>query len=116
MSKLSSNEEGQIGSEMIHNNKFSLSKTDLELFDEEKRAMVAPVYRVKRVSLKGEKWKIFKDSEVMLIVDALRLSKGEKTFLRSLEGVNFLIASCKDGAKSVSELKRRLKTLLSENE
>ncbi len=106
------NEESP-GSEVVHNNKFSLSKLDLELFDEEKGAVVSPVFRVKRLSNKGEKWKVFKNDQIVLLIDAVRLSKKEKEYLRSLEGVSFLIASAKESVKTVSELKRRLKPILS---
>lgn len=90
--------------------KYPLSKFDFELFDEEK-AVPALVVRVKRMSsaAKGERWRIFANDELKFVIDGDKLSKKERTFLRTIEGVNFLIAEFKVGFKSLHELRVRLK-------
>ena len=72
------------------------------------------VIRVKRVSMpnKGEKWKIFEDNKVMFIVEGTKLTNKEKDFLRTVDGVNFLIAQYKQGIKSFNALKIEIKKKL----
>lgn len=95
-------------------NKFTLSKTDLELFDEEKSSIVAPIVRVKKITTptNNEKWKIFHNEELVFTVDGNKLNKKEKTFLYSLEGINFLIVRSKQGIESIQELKKQMKEFL----
>lgn len=90
--------------------KFPLSKADFELYDETK-AVPARVMRVKRMSsaAKGERWRFIENEELKFILDGSKLSKKECTFLRTIEGVNFLIAEFKVGFKSFNELRSRLK-------
>ena len=89
---------------------FKLSKADFELFDDAK-AVPQRLVRIKRIGSvnKNEKWKVFEGSELKFTVDGTKLSKKEKLFLRTVEGVNFLIAEYKTGFRSISELRTRLK-------
>lgn len=95
------------------NRKYNLSKFEFDLYHEEDDK-AEKVIRVKRVSLpnKGEKWKIFEDNKVMFVVEGAKLTNKEKEFLRTVDGVNFLIAQYKAGIKSFNALKIEIKKKL----
>jgi hypothetical protein len=61
---------------------------------------------------KGEKWKIFEDNKVMFVVEGTKLTNKEKEFLRTIDGVNFLITQYKQGIKSFNSLKNEIKKKL----
>jgi hypothetical protein len=90
--------------------KHSLSKFEYDLYHEEDDK-IEKIIRVKRISMpnNGEKWKIFEDNSVVVIVEGSKLTNKEKDFLRSVEGVNFLITQYKLGIKSFSALKAEIK-------
>lgn len=92
------------------NNKFNLNKFEFDLFHEEKN-VPQTVIRVKRVSLpnKGEKWKIFEDNKNVFTVDGSKLTNKEKEFLRTVDGINFLLTQYKEGIKSFNALKQEIK-------
>lgn len=92
------------------NLKYNLSKFEYDLYHEEDDK-AEKVIRVKRVSMpnKGEKWKIFEDNKVMFTVEGTKLTNKEKDFLRSVDGVNFLITQYKQGIKSFNSLKKEIK-------
>lgn len=92
------------------NSKFNLSKFDFDLYHEEDNK-AETVIRIKRVSMpnKGEKWKVMTDNKVTFVVEGLKLSKKEREFLRTVEGLNFLIAQFKQGIKSFNSLKNEIK-------
>ena len=95
------------------NLKYNLSKFDHDLYHEEDDVS-EKVIRVKRLSMpnKGEKWKIFEDNKVMFIVEGTKLTNKEKDFLRTVDGVNFLIEQYKAGIKSFNSLKNEIKKRL----
>jgi hypothetical protein len=95
------------------NQKYSLSKFEFDLYHEEDD-VAEKVIRVKRVSMpnKGEKWKIFEDNKVMFVVEGSKLTNKEKDFLRTVDGVNFLISQYKQGIKSFNSLKAEIKKKL----
>ena len=97
-----------------NNNKYNLSKFEFDLYDEESNKP-HKVVRVKRFSVpnKGEKWKIFEDNKVMFIVEGSKLTNKEKAFLRTVEGIGFLLSSYKKGIKSFNSLKNELKNNIS---
>lgn len=101
-------EEGKDG-----NMKYSLSKFEYDLYHEEDDK-AEKVIRVKRVSMpnKGEKWKIFEDNKVMFVLEGTKLNNKEKDFLRTIDGVNFLITQYKAGIKSFNSLKNEIKKKL----
>lgn len=99
----------QSGEEFKEQSKLNLSKFELNLYNEEDD-IVEKVIRVKRIaSSNSEKWKIFDDNKVVLIVDGSKLTNKEKEFLRTVDGVNFLIAQFKQGIISFNSLKNELK-------
>ena len=92
------------------NLKYNLSKFEYDLYHEEDD-IPNPVIRVKRFSMpnKGEKWKVMIDNKAMFIVEGTKLSKKEREFLRTIDGVNFLIALYKNGINSFNHFKTELK-------
>lgn len=103
----------QGGEESKDGLKYSLSKFEYDLYHEEDDK-AEKVIRVKRVSMpnKGEKWKIFEDNKVMFILEGTKLTNKEKDFLRTVDGVNFLITQYKAGIKSFNSLKNEIKKKL----
>lgn len=95
------------------NSKYNISKFEHDLYHEEDDVS-EKVIRVKRVSLpnKGEKWKIVENNNVVFIVEGAKLGKKEKEFLRTIDGVNFLIEQQKLGIKSFNSLKKEIKKRL----
>lgn len=96
-----------------HNLKYNMSKFEYDLYHEEDN-IAEKVIRVRRFSLpnKGERWKIFEDNKITLIIEGGKLTNKEKEFLRSVDGVNFLISQYKKGAKSFNAIKNEIKKLL----
>jgi hypothetical protein len=92
-------------------NKSILSKSDYDLFFDEKN-IVERVVRIKRsdTKVKGERWKIFADNEVVFILDGTKISKKDREYLRTPEGFSFLIVQFKNGLKSVDGLKKALRS------
>ncbi len=95
------------------NSKYSLSKFEYDLYSEEYN-IVQKVIRVKRISLpnKGEKWKISEDNKTIFTVEGAKLTNKEKEFLRTVDGVNFLISEFKKGIKSLNALKKEMKNII----
>jgi hypothetical protein len=95
------------------NTKYNLSKFEFDLYHEEDDVAL-PVIRVKHISLpnKGDRWKIFADSKAAFTIEGAKLNNKEKDFLRTVDGVNFLIAQYKLGIKSFNALKKEIKKKL----
>ena len=76
----------------------AISKFDGELYHEEDD-IALPIIRVKSFSLpnNGIKWKLFSDNKVIYTIDGKRLNKKEKNFLKTIDGVNFLLNEAKKG-------------------
>lgn len=93
--------------------KYNLSKFDYDLYKEEDD-IALPIIRIKHISLpnKGERWKVFSDSKVILIVEGTKLTNKEKDFLHTVDGANFLIGQVKAGIKSFNALKTSIKNKL----
>ena len=90
--------------------KYPLSKFDYDLYDEtdnkvEKIIRVKAVYSIK----KGDKWKIFDNDKVVCVIDGTHLNKRERAFLKTVDGMNWMIAQAKAGIKSFNSLKIELK-------
>jgi len=94
--------------------KYNLSKFEYDLYHEEDD-IAEKIIRVKRFATSNnEKWKIFEDSKVTLIIEGTKLSKKEKEFLRTVEGINFLLSKYKNGVNSFSSMKVEIKKKLSD--
>jgi len=96
-----------------HNSKYNLSKFDYDLYKDEDNK-VEPTVRVKYFGLpnKGDRWKIFSDAKIVLIVEGNKLTKKERAFLRSVEGATWLLSQAKVGVKSLASLKIEIKKKL----
>lgn len=75
---------------------FALSKADDELYDESKHT-IEPIIRIKRTGKadKNEKWKIFKNDEMVMVIDGTKITNKERKYLRSVDGVKFLLLESK---------------------
>lgn len=95
------------------NSKYSLSKFDFDLYHEEDD-IANKVIRIKRISIpnKGERWKILEDNKVMMTIESNKLTNKEIDFLRSVEGINFLMKQYKEGIVSFNALKKEIKKQL----
>ena len=95
------------------NLKYNLSKFDHDLYKEEDD-IAEKIIRVKRIDLPngGERWKVFEDNKIIFILEGNKLTKKEKEFLRSVEGVNFLLKQARLGIKSFNALKLEIKSVL----
>ena len=95
------------------NLKYNLSKFEYDLFHDEDN-VVEKIIRVKRFSLPndGEQWKIYENNKALLTIEGKNLTKKEKSFLRTIDGVNFLINQYKLGINSFNHLKIELKKKL----
>lgn len=92
------------------NLKHNFSKFEYDLYHDEDN-VILPIIRVKYINLLNgvERWKIFKDSVVVWVIEGNKLTNKEKEFLRSLNGANFLIAQYKEGICSFNHLKTEIK-------
>jgi hypothetical protein len=90
--------------------KFSSGKSDDDLYHEEDNK-VLPVIRVKHYNLPNndEKWKIFSDSKVLIVIEGKKLTKKERAFLYTIDGINFLIGQAKVGVKAFQTIKKEMK-------
>ncbi len=106
-----SNEEDFHGNGEKRN--LSSLRADNELFNEEDY-VPHKIINAKRVRLprKGEDWEVLEDGEVVLVMKGTRFTKSEKEFLRTAEGMRFIIDEYKAGKKSVVKIKDELKKVL----
>lgn len=90
-----------------------LLRADNELFNEEDSSVVHSVINVKRIKLpkNGEDWEILVDGKITVTMKGTRFSTQEKDFLRTVEGMKFLVAEYKKGKKSVVKIKEELRKL-----
>jgi hypothetical protein len=94
-----------------YHGKSILNKYEHDLYDEEKN-LVEKVVRIKRVKNKGEKWHVSINNKLVFTLEASKISKKEREYLRTADGFNFLIAQFKTEVKSVNRLKIELKNHL----
>lgn len=110
--------DASVGSEEFKEHsggKLGLSKIDHDLYREEDDLTFA-VVRVKRIGLpsRGEKWKVMLDNKTTVVLEGAKLTKKEREFLRTVDGVNFLISQFKAGGRSFHALKTAIKKKLAE--
>jgi len=88
-------------------------KLDSELFDEENN-VVHKLINVRRVELpqSGEDWEILEDNKVMFTVKGVKLTKKQKLFLRSVEGISSLMQLYKEGQINMNKIKNKINSLL----
>jgi hypothetical protein len=67
----------------------------------------------RNISDKEECWKIFvKGKEITISTKSKKLTEKEKQFLRTSEGIKFLLDKVKSGWKSLAQFKRDLNSLV----
>lgn len=91
----------------------ALYKLDSELFDEESN-VVHKLINVRRVELpqNGEDWEILEDKKVMFTVKGVKLTKKQRSFLRSIEGISSLMQLYKEGQINMNKIKNKINELL----
>lgn len=96
--------------------KHTLSKFEYDLYHEEDD-VAEQVIRVKKVSMpnKGEKWKVMIDNKVIFVIESTKISKGEKEYLQTPAGFNFILTQSKLGIKSLNSFRTELKKILKTN-
>lgn len=89
------------------------SKFAFDLFKDED-AVPLPVIRVKyfRSSNKTERWKFFHNTKNVFTLEGEKISKKEREFLHSVEGIQFLIVQGKSGNFTVSGLRKEMRAKL----
>jgi len=108
-----SNTVNEANSETNFNNSkylnLNILRTDHELFKEEDD-IKQKVLNIKRIKLprNGEDWEILEDKKVVLTLKGTRFSKSQREFLRTVNGVKFLMDSYKSDIKSVVKFKKAL--------
>jgi hypothetical protein len=108
-----SNTANEANSETNFNNSkylnLNILRTDHELFKEEDD-IKQKVLNIKRIKLprNGEDWEILEDKKVVLTLKGTRFSKSQREFLRTVNGVKFLMDSYKSDIKSVVKFKKAL--------
>lgn len=91
----------------------ALYKLDSELFDEESN-VVHKLINVRRIELpqNGEDWEILEDKKVMFTVKGVKLTKKQRSFLRSIEGILSLMELYKEGQINMNKIKNKINDLL----
>jgi hypothetical protein len=88
--------------------KFNSSKFEDDLFKEENH-VVNKLVRVKRQKNSGgEKWKIFIDNKNVCTIDGNPLKENVKVFLRSVEGLSYVIGEYKKSNLSEEEIVEKI--------
>lgn len=89
-------------------------RSDNELFNEDENNVIHPVINVKKSksSKNGEHWEILVNGKSLLMLKSARFSNTEKNYLRSADGMRFLLTEYKSGKKSVVKIKEALKKVL----
>lgn len=112
MTKTYDEEDIFVGSE-THDSRLPL-RADNELFNEDDGNIIHSVINVKRVQLpkNGEDWEILVDGKVTLSIKGTRFTNTEKDFLKTVDGMKFLISEYKKGRRSVVKIKEELRKVV----
>lgn len=99
-----------VGNSEVRNFAYHLTKADNEFFRED---LYKPnsIVRIKRKFSKknGEEWQIIQDGDLVLTLKESRFTIAERSFLHTVEGMQFLMQSFKSGICSVAKLKEAIK-------
>ena len=87
----------------------SFLKTENELFKDEDNVKHILISVKRRAGRNGENWEICENGKSVLKLPGEKLSTKEKEYLRTVDGVQFLIAGYKQGWKSFNKFKQGLK-------
>lgn len=96
-------------SEVVPKENKILNKYEYDLFHDEDHK-VYKIVRLKRISTASkEEWRFFEDDSVTLTLDGKLFSENEKNFMRTVDGVNFLLKEYKSGKILEVDLKTSIK-------
>jgi len=89
---------------------FNLNQSN-ELFDDEEASKKHKLINVRRIALprKGENWEISEDGRKVLILRGVKLTKIEKSALRTVGGIKLVVEEFKSGNRSVTKMKAVLR-------
>lgn len=89
---------------------FNLNQSN-ELYDDEEASKKHKLINIRRVALprKGENWEISEDGRKVLILRGVRLTKREKSVLKTVEGIRLVVEEYKAGNRSVAKMKAVLR-------
>ncbi len=84
-------------------------RLDNELYKQEDDIYYQAV-SVKKINLPrgGEDWEIYINKSRALVLKGTRFTKHERDFLRTFDGINFILMGYKSGWKSVAQFKREI--------
>jgi hypothetical protein len=94
--------------------KGSSLRHDHELFDDDDD-IITKLINVKMVTFgngKNEDWEILVNGKLALVLKGVRFTVRERKFLKTPQGMLFIIKGYKSGWKSVSEFKRQIQKAL----
>jgi len=91
---------------------FNILRVDNELFDDDSY-VPGKILNVKLVNLpkQGTDWHVLQDNKIVLVVKGTKLTKAEKDFLLTPNGMIFLMNEFKSGTTSLFKLKQRIKAV-----
>ena len=91
----------------------SLYRLESELFDEESH-IVHKLINVRRVALpqEGEDWEILEDNKVVFTVKGVKLTKKQRSVLRTFQGISSLMELYKAGEINMNKIKNKINSLL----
>ena len=93
--------------------KYPLSKFEYDLYKDEdnikeKVIRIKAVYSVK----KGDRWRVFEDNKLIFTLNGDKLTKKERAFLKTSEGMGWILSKAKIGIKSFNFIKNEIKKKL----
>ena len=88
-------------------------RIDSDLYKDEDAEVVHTLIGVKRVEFPNneEAWEVTEDEEVVLVLRGAYLTKKQKSFLRTPQGIKFIIDGYKKGWNSTNRFKTELKRI-----
>lgn len=91
--------------------KTTFSKFEYDLYHDEDNVAL-PVVSIKRQALPNDevRWRVYKDKNLFMTIEGNKLSKKERAFLGTIDGMNFLFSQFKAGVVNFQKLKSNLKT------
>ena len=88
-------------------------KQDHELFDDDEY-IAEELVQVRRVEAgKSEDWEVLVDGSAALVIRGRQLNAAERNFIRSKDGVMFVMNNFKQGERTASRLKALVKKKVS---
>lgn len=90
---------------------FNMTKEDA-LFDDDSN-VVHEIISIRKVMLpnNGLCWEVLRDKKVIISINSNRLTKKERSFLSSVDGMQFLIAQIKSGVFKLKDIKSNIKKI-----